>query len=191
MQKHNNEDKPIYPEALIRFIDQLQKLNRGELARLRRNAGNCIAESRQCAGIFYRILSPEIMASREEELYFLVATLYGLNKYSFQGDFGKTLKGVQAVTKSKNLDRRVTILLDSQFDVIDGFRIGCGEVAYRLRQLVRLAEGHQIGVDWTRLLYDLTKWNAPEKWVQKQWARSYFGEIKFENQNNETKREAL
>jgi CRISPR system Cascade subunit CasB len=189
--KKQSEDKTIYSEALIRFINQLQKLNRGELAQLRRNAGNNIAESRQCTGIFYRMLPPGIMTGRDEELYFLVATLYGLNKYSFRGDFGKTLKGVKAVSSSKNLDRRITILLDSQFDIIDGFRIGGGEMAYRLRQLVRLAEGHQIGVDWARLLYDLTKWNSPEKWIQKQWARSYFGEKDFENQNDETKREAL
>ena len=69
-------------------------------------------------------------------------------------------------------------LIDSDLDLIDGHKPGGGELAYRLRQTVKLANGHEVGVDWLQLLKDLERWQYPEKRVQKAWARSYFGHEK-------------
>lgn len=43
-----------------------------------------------------------------------------------------------------------------------------------LRQSVALLAQAGVGLDYTRLLYDLTRWEDPERRVQKQWARDYF-----------------
>lgn len=164
------------PEPVRRFIGTLGKLDRGELATLRRNAGRTLAESRDALGLFYRILPPAVAGGRDEEVYFLVATLYPLDDRSHTGDFGSTLKAVRATTNPDGVDRRMAVLLDSDFGQANGRQAG-GELAYRLRQAVRLAAGHEVGVDWPRLLVDLIWWGHPERRVRKQWARSYYGQI--------------
>jgi CRISPR system Cascade subunit CasB len=160
------------------FLSRLRELDRGEIAILKRNAGNTIAESRGTYKIFYRIFPPWISNSRNEEVFFLIATLYGLNDYAIKGDFGTTMRWVKAKSPTDSLDHRISVLLDSDFDLIEGYRPGGGEMAYRLRQCVKLANGHGIGVDWPKLLGDLQRWQYPEKRVQKAWARSYFGHEK-------------
>lgn len=180
---HAAPEAHVSPTAKL-FVQRLKSLDRGELAMLRRNAGNSIAESREAIGLFYRLLPPEVVGSRNEEVYFLVATLYGLNGLPFNGDFGATMRQVKLVREglgsagedgSSGLDRRMSILLDSDFELIDG-RPGGGELAYRLRQCVRLAASTGVGVDWEKLLDDLTYWQHPEKRAHKRWARSYYGE---------------
>jgi hypothetical protein len=69
----------------------------------------------------------------------------------------------------------MAILLDSEFDLIDGYQPGGGEMAYRLRQCIRLADSKEVGVDWTKLIKDLIFWTHPGKNVKKRWANSYFG----------------
>ena len=67
---------------------------------------------------------------------------------------------------------RVRGLLDCRWNV------GDGALAHRLRQMVKLADGKSVPVDWESLLKDLLNWEHPERWVQKKWARSYFGSFK-------------
>ena len=168
------------------FLENLKKTaesDRGDLAILTRNAGNTIAESRGAMKAYYNLLPYGIADSPNEEIYFLVATLYGHNKYHFTGNFGQTMKRVKESANSESIDHRVATLLDSEFDFIDGIKPGGGEFAYRLRQCVKLANGHEVGVDWYRLLQDLKFWGYPEKRVQKNWARSYFGYGKPEETN--------
>ncbi len=168
------------------FVESLAGLSRGELAALKRCVGNTISESLTVAGVFYHVLPPIKLNSYEEEIYFLVATLFGLNKYPGKGDFGNTMRLVKSASNgSKNIDRRFSILLDSEFDLVDGARPGGGELSYRLRQCVALAASKSVGVDWSILLEDLCWWNHLKKKARKKWARSYFGEIKEDNKSQE------
>jgi CRISPR system Cascade subunit CasB len=58
------------------------------------------------------------------------------------------------------------VLLDASLD----------EMPFRLRQAVRMLAQHEgARVDWRWLLVHLNAWDHPHRWVQKQWARSYFG----------------
>ena len=169
---------------ILRFFENLSKLDRGDLAVLKRNAGNLISQSRQAMGLFYRLLPHEVANLRDEELYFLVATLYGHNReLAEEGDFGTTMHRVKLAREGSSedtgslspIDRRMAILLDSELDLADGFRPGGGETSYRLRQCVKLASGARIGINWPMLLKDLTQWSHPDKRVRKRWARSYYG----------------
>ncbi len=157
------------------FVLKLSALDRGDLAILKRNTGNTIGESRGAIKTFYRILPMELAGKYNEEIYFMVATLYGLNKYKFSGDFGLTMRLVKNKSGSDSVDKRMTILLDSDFDMVDGYQPGGGEMAYRLRQCIRLADSKEVGVDWTQLIKDLKFWTHPSKNVKKRWANSYFG----------------
>ncbi len=181
-----NDTKVFSPAA--EFVKRLATLPRGELALLKRNAGNTLAESRNAIGIFYRILPPSKQNGPDEEIYFLVATLYGCNKSTGTGDFGSVMrqvKGGASEVSGTGIDRRMSILLDSEFDLLDGYRHGGGEMAYRMRQYSLLAASKEIGIDWGQLLHDLCLWQQPGKQVRKQWARSYFGiQANRENQSN-------
>jgi len=167
------------PDTVLLFIERVDKLERGDLAILKRNAGQTIAQSRNAMSLFYRILPPPIADSPNEEIYFLVATLMPHNKHKFRGNFGMTMKAVKkARAGSEAVDRRMGILLDSEFDLVDRFRYGGGEMAYRLRQCVKLAASNNIGVDWAILLDDLIWWSHHERRVRKRWARSYYAELR-------------
>lgn len=170
------------------FIKRLSTLDRGDLATLKRNAGYTIGESRGAVRTFYRILPLGVASKHNEEIYFMVATLYGLNKYRFTGDFGSTMRTVKIKNKSDSdsIDKRMTILLDSDLDLIDGYQPGGGELAYRLRQCIRLAESKEVGIDWPQLIKDLQYWTHPSKKVKKRWANSYFGYASSEKSNKVT-----
>lgn len=161
-----------------RFISQLEELvrtgGRGSLAVLRRNAGRSLAESRGAVALFYRML-PMRLGPREE-IYFLVATLFPWNDLpSLGGNLGHSMALLRSKTGSEALDRRMTVLLDADFDDSPSGALQPGELGFRLRQTVKLLASHDIGVDWRRLLEDLLSWSHPERWVQKNWARAYFG----------------
>lgn len=179
------------------FVDRLEALSSGDRAVLKRNAGNLLTESRGGAmAVFYRVL-PFGIHPNEEELWFIVATSRFLNRYKIEAiiensnkDFGWTLIEINKAYKSDSFDMRVRGLLDCRWNE------GDGALAYRLRQMVKLADGKSIPVDWRCLLHDLLNWEHPERWVQKKWARSYFGSrlsqesiVENTNENEESKEE--
>lgn len=147
------------------FIERLAALDRGDRARLRRNAGARLADARGVLGLFYRLLPPSV-PEREHERYFMIATLYPLAGPSEDRNFGATLRRAKIASGRTSLDRRFTALLDSDMD----------QLPFRLRQLIRLADSHRVGVNWVQLLRDVLWWDHPERRVQKQWAMAYFQE---------------
>jgi len=185
------------PTPPMVFIDRLHKLReqerRGELAALRRAAGSNLGESALAIQEFYRLLPYQVNQPQQEEIYYLVATLFDLNRYEAPAkkwdtdpvNFGSTMRECkirsertgstagtdeQGESRESSIDKRFVALLDSSIE--------SGELAYRLRQLVRLAASKEIGVNWLTLLEDLLWWNHEARYVQKRWARSYFGEQK-------------
>lgn len=161
-----------------RFIGVLEELERrgarGALATLRRNAGRSLSEARGAIGLFYSLLPARI--GYDEEIYFLLATLFPWSDKSVtEGNFGHSMARLRVKTDSEALDRRMTILLDAQFDYGPDGRVRPGELGFRLRQAVKLLASHDVGINWHQLLKDLLNWSHPDRWVQKEWARAYFG----------------
>lgn len=148
---------------VVEFLQKLFKLDAGDKARLKRDAGKLIAES-QSLGLFYRLL-PYGLSTAQEEIFFLLATLYPLGDEGGTGNFGASLRLARDPKNPKGLDRRVEILLDSDKT----------QLPFRLRQAVRLLKSKHIAINWQQLLVDLKRWNYTSRIVQKQWARTYFG----------------
>ncbi len=168
-------------EVVKQFFATLENLGSGERAILKRNAGNMLRNSRGGAlGVFYKTL-PTKIPFWQEEVWFLAATLCSLtrtrmnieqNQLSERTiDFGWTMRQAR---KTESQDNRFRALLDCQTDV-EG-----SSLAHRLRQMVKLADGRGIHVDWPQLLMDLIYWDSSSKFVQKKWARSYFGKGQLE-----------
>lgn len=148
------------------FVDELTTLSRAERAMLRRCAGEPPAEGLARVPWFYRLLGSEAHAHRHEEVYFLVATLFTLNPYPLHGDFGITLRRMKESGSEEAVARRFRILLDAEWEG--------SELAFRLRQLVKLAASREVGVDWPQLLGDLCQWHYANKPIQRRWAKSFY-----------------
>jgi CRISPR system Cascade subunit CasB len=147
------------------FITNLSKLDRGDRARLRRSAGRSLAESMDVAGIFYRAL-PYQMPPRHQEMAFLVATLFPMAPDANIGDFGVTLNRLASsgAGSKQGIERRFNALLDADRAALP----------FRMRQLVRLVDSHRGQVNWRRLLRDLLYWDHPDRFVQRNWAMSFY-----------------
>lgn len=147
----------------MQFLGKLERLNAGERARLKRDAGKTLAEAGSL-GLFYR-LAPPGLSAREEEMYFLIASLYPLGAAARRGNLGEALRRARSRQNARGLDRRVEILLDAD----------AAQFPHRLRQAVKYLRSNRVGVHWPELLEDALRWNSPFRAVQKRWARSYFG----------------
>lgn len=157
MAEHDN--RPAW------FVERLEALEPGDRARLKRNAGQPLAEARNALGLFYRILPPGVLQA-QENAYFLIATLYPLADGGGRGDFGQALRRARSAQNRRGLDRRIEILLDADET----------QMSFRLRQSVCFLQSCRVRIDWTSLLEDALRWNHPERFVQRKWARSYFAE---------------
>lgn len=165
------------------FIARIETLDNGNLASLRRGCGKASPVEGRCPWFL-----GEIQGAASESTSFLVASLLAQHKTSDirakrhrgRGNFGATWKQAIRGTSSESLPRRFHIVLDAEFDPVDG----SGDLPYRLRQLVRYAVQKGIGSDWPSLLRDLSRWNLPGKPVQKAWARSFFAKEPTEDTPN-------
>lgn len=166
-------------ESIKKFISNLEALSGGEQAILRHNSETILAPARPWARtrsdaltVFYKVL-PAGVSLDEEELWFIVAMLRFCNRYTLADidaasscDFGWTLRQIRS---ADSFDLRVRGLLDSRYHAGDGV------LADRLRQMVKLAEIKQAGINWPVFTADLLGWEDPERLTQKKWARSYYG----------------
>ncbi len=153
------------PDPRIELLFQrLAKLDPGNRARLKRSAGKSLGEARDALGLFYALL-PRNVPVQQEEMYFLVSTLYPLADGGGAGDLGAALLRARLSKNAPGLDRRVEFLLDAD-DI---------QLPFRLRQAVQFLRSNRIRVNWSSLLQDLLYWSHPDRFVQRRWARSYFG----------------
>lgn len=157
------EKKPD-PKVTL-FFDGLQRLDAGDRARLKRCAGQSLAEARNVLGLFFHLLPPDVPYF-QQETYFLVATLYPLAEEGGQGNLGASLQQARQPNNQKGLDRRVNILLDSNES----------QLAFRLRQVIHFLKSSQVRIAWPLLLEDLLSWTHPSRPVQRRWAQTYYSE---------------
>ena len=173
------------------FVSRVRSLDPGRLSALKRSAGKTIAESRNI-GWFYGLLDSG-QRGRDEEIFFLVATLLSADRRSiegsrsFTGNLGKTMARAAGQGSHTAIERRFSVLLDATFDLEGGWKPTGGEMVFRLRQIVKLALSREVGVDWSQLLYDLLRWGSPAKFVQKSWAQAFFTPAFERNSESEGK----
>lgn len=159
------KERSINPSVSL-FFERLGKLDAGGRARFKRNAGRTLNESaHETLGLFYSLL-PRNVPEYQHDLFFLAATLYPLAEDGGSGDFGTALKRAKQAKNAKGLDRRIEILLDADET----------QLAFRLRQAVHFMKSCGVRVDFPLLLQDLLYWTHPDRFVQRQWAQSYFSE---------------
>ena len=189
----NNNQENVRDRQIKQFIQNLSRLDAGELARLKRNVGNTLAESRQVRMIFYQKILPYGVSSPWiEDRYFLLATLYPLDKAQRQKvkQFGlenqesieeveqtmSTTLGAsfrQALTEQNKagLDKRFARLLDADIQ----------QFPFQLRQAITRLTNAWVPIDWEQLTKDVLNWESSSRYVQRNWARDYIS-YTLENQ---------
>ncbi|WKZ42605.1 MAG: type I-E CRISPR-associated protein Cse2/CasB [Anaerolineales bacterium] len=154
-----------------RFVDRLKQLaegdERGALASLRRGLGQppgTVAE-------MYRYVEPflggmESGARYKESAFYLVAALFALHpKSTDEGNMGTHLAKTRTDAGADALERRFTALLAAHPDDLPEY----------LRQTMSFLKSKDIRVNWNQLLRDLQNWGHEDRFVQKNWARSFWG----------------
>jgi CRISPR system Cascade subunit CasB len=155
--------EPTFDPRITGFCERLEQLDAGERARLKRNAGRTLAESRNVLGLFFRLV-PSNVPRYQEETYFLAATLFPFAEGGDEGNLGHALYLAREEKYAQGLDRRVEVLLDADRE----------QLPFRLRQAIRFLDSQRVAVNWPQLLKDLLAWDHPKRYVQENWARAYF-----------------
>jgi CRISPR system Cascade subunit CasB len=109
---------------------------------------------------------------RDDEAYYLVASLFaawhqgGQGVRPFKGTLGLSLHALaeRAPNHAAGVERRFTALLASHRD----------ELPTHLRHSISLLRTHGVPADWARLLSDLSRWDHPDRIVQRRWARDFW-----------------
>lgn len=104
----------------------------------------------------------------QQECYFSIASLFALHPQSGgRGNMGTVMRQVSAATDSKSVEARFVALLNSHQD----------DLHRRLRHAVSLAASKDIPVCWKSLLRDVKWWSYESRYVQKKWAREFWGSV--------------
>jgi CRISPR system Cascade subunit CasB len=179
----NESATEIRERQVAEFIGKLAKLEDGDRARLKRNAGKSIADSRDVQLLFYGRVLPHGVPVWLEERYFLLATLYPLDKQQRERDrrarqsgpgdepgaarralsLGGSFRRARTDLNQKGLDSRFARLLDADTEALP----------FHLRQAIRRLTNDGAHIDWVQLTHDVLRWHYPERSVQRQWARDY------------------
>jgi len=155
----------------IRYLEDLvRNRDRGALADLRRGLGKPPGTALE----MHRHVVPFLPQGKPwtEAAYYLTAALFA---YWHQGkdevapnppaNLGASLARMATGDNEDSLDRRFTALLKSHRE----------DLPHHLRQVVGLLKSNDIPVDWSQLLKDLLIWDHEEQFVQRNWARSFWG----------------
>jgi CRISPR system Cascade subunit CasB len=157
-----------------RFVEYLEKLEAGQdraaLAALRRSLGKSPGQAAEAHRHVLWVSPP----SWEEPAYYLVAGLFALHPASWRKEkddnqltnFGASFARMKSKADSESsIERRFVALLNCHAD----------DLAEHLRHAVGLLRSNEIPVDWAQLLRDLRKWGHEDRFVQRRWARAFWG----------------
>jgi CRISPR system Cascade subunit CasB len=159
-------------ESLMQHLEAVaSRDDRGALAALRRGLG----EPPGAAPEMHPHVAPHLPDDGwtwTNRCCYAVAALFGLHARSASdGNMGTTFRAIAAAEgerrgeASESLEKRFVALLKcSRDDLFD-----------HLRHAVSLARGHEAPVNWRGLLRDCRHWNSPDRWVQREWARAFWG----------------
>jgi CRISPR system Cascade subunit CasB len=147
------------PVAFVTHLEGLRE-DRGAMAALRRGLGKALGDP-----AMYRYVVPFLDRYRSRDwIYFTVAALYGYHHDPTINDGTNLGASMGALDRNDSLLRRFSWLLDSRTD----------ELPSRLKSIVSLLKSKNVPIDYHRLFRDLMAWDHPDRYVQLNWARSFY-----------------
>lgn len=168
--KDLGEEKRSSKQGRRAFILYLQSLaannDRAALADLRSGLGRSGLETRMLPHV-----APFLPMDRpwEWRSWFLVASLFGLHPSHGEQFLNSLPKAwFTLIRKSptfESQEKRFIALLDAE----------PAELGHHLRQAVSLLKSAERPIDYGRLLNHTLSWGHHERWVQRQWAKEFWG----------------
>jgi len=164
------------------FVDYLERLrdNRGVLAALRRGLGQIPGT---VASMYPYVVPwlPDNAPRHRTTVYYLIAALFahhpGNNRKGNMGDHFARARDPGGDNTA--IERRFTALLAAHPDDLDTY----------LRQAVGFLKSKEVPVNWHQLFFDLRNWGHPDRFVQQQWARAFWGRSQQETEDKTKKEE--
>lgn len=170
--------QPGKGQQFISYLKELaDKEDRAALAALRRSLGKSPGEAADAHRHVLRF-KPE---QRDEWAYYLVAGLFAMHPESWPHkeddnrltNFGASFAWMKSqADNDSSIERRFVALLDCHED----------DLPEHLRHAVSLLRSKEIPVDWLQLLRDLRNWNHEGRFVQRNWARAFWGGTQPDNE---------
>lgn len=160
--------------GLIGYLHGLaKKQDRASLAHLRRGLGRKPGDAMEMYPYVGRFAG-EGSGKAHERAVFLTAALFAYYPDAPQnaGDLGSSVK--QIAEKSDSIERRFVALLDADAE----------DLHYYLRQMIGLLKANSVPVNWEQLFKDLRNWSHDDRFVQRKWARSFWGSKETKGGNN-------
>jgi CRISPR system Cascade subunit CasB len=165
------------PSPFIAYLQNLaEEEERGALAALRRGLGQPPGTVAAMYPYVVRWL-PDALRPWQEAAYYLVAALFALHPDpAGAGNLGASFRlaeGKEERTGSDDervpaVERRFTALLAAHPDDLPGY----------LRQAIGFLRSRQVPVGWQQLFEDIFGWGHPSRYVQREWARAYWGRVR-------------
>lgn len=149
--------------------DPTRPADRAGLAALRRSLGRRPGEIPEACRYVDPLL-PRWARGDAEEAFYLVAGLFGWHPEHRPGkDLGGSFAELAAAQRAAGiepagLERRFVALLDAHRD----------DLAEHLRHAVGLLRTNGVPLDYARLLSDVLRWEHPDRFVRRRWARSFW-----------------
>lgn len=171
------------PPTPLEFLESLHRHIRDD------NAAKAIlkralsGEERHIRSTYYIVLSLIPGINWYQEIWILVACLSVYYPQPFdresQRNFGYSCRGLANATTSEGADRRFRALLDTSLE----------DLRSPLTALVRQIKTKEVRIDYPQLLADLCQWNHPDQYIQDNWARTFWGAVSNDEEQQQNDKE--
>ena len=183
-------------DPFIRYLHSLKYENTGTLAALRRACGQRLAESRNCQWFASISTKPTDFVTATLAAQYPSDTIKNDKRWPYKGEGNIGVAWAEYCRMQKKEHDPVTFYAKWQSDLVSGrtpdnipsiherFRTlldaelelnGTGELAYRLRGLVRMLIASDVRIDVVQFARDLRGWRAESRYVQERWAKAFYG----------------
>jgi CRISPR system Cascade subunit CasB len=156
--------------------EPLRRPDLGTLARLRRGLGKAFGEDGPRDGWVLWTLDACRGPNKAERFCYTdtdldwaccVASLFATHRGPSHDRFAAALRCLwKEQDEAPTVARRFGVLVESD----------SRDLPTHLRHAVSLLKAQEIGFDWANLLFDLTRWNDPDRRVQRRWSRDFWTE---------------
>ena len=154
------------------FIERLWKLERADLAELRRSLAFDVGTHAPA----FRVIEPFTLKAQnwERNMHYLVGGLFALIERPT--GIVKTLepKSIGLSIAKLFVDRGKTPSVEARFIAL--LDADAEQLPYRLRQMIALLRDSN-PIDWKTLLDELRLWNLEDKRIQRRWAQAFYRNI--------------
>ncbi len=171
-----------YIEYLYSLASQGQ---RGALADLRRGLSEPPATAPVMFSYVARWVPEDARYSWTEKVYYLIAGLFayyqsGSGTESKRritiGNFGDHCRiAAKKGSQSASFEARFSTLLKANPE----------DLPIVLRQMISLLKSTDVPINWNQLFHDLKRWNSESRYIQRQWANSYWSSPKRDDKENQ------